>query len=153
MHVTTHLCCGLLFRDLNSRSLFQLQTINNFTETRILKPQKLLLFYNIELFGQCKVHTFSLICFDIENIFETLKTFESIKLEIFCQKKAMIEINVSCSKNFDMISSDCHGTGLFPKNSTVGRANSASDITYILTFFGQRKVHTFSLICFDNENI
>ena len=84
MHVTTHFYCGLLFRDLNSRSLFQLQTINNFTETRILKPQKLLLFYNIELFGQCKVHTFSLNCFDIENIFETLKTFESIKFEIFC---------------------------------------------------------------------
>ena len=47
---STHSYSGLLFCDLNSRSLLQLKPIRNFTETLILKPQKLFLFHNIAFF-------------------------------------------------------------------------------------------------------
>ena len=64
---STHSYSGLLFCDLNFQSLLQLKPIRNFTETLILKPA--LLFHNIDFFLSVQSpYTFSLICFDNENI-------------------------------------------------------------------------------------
>ena len=70
---STHSYSGLLFCDLNSRSLLQLKPIRNFTETLILKPQKLCYFIILIFFISAK-------SIQKTKIFETLKTSESIEI-------------------------------------------------------------------------